>query len=106
MDSQLTLVDPSPPIFLKFDTNSMTNATLSLNSVPMYIISTDSPGAITEIRAAGTNEVLARILRKGLLPDTIKFPDLNAGKDMRLSKWLKSIKLPDGSYASYRISGL
>ncbi|KAJ7086205.1 hypothetical protein C8R44DRAFT_821152 [Mycena epipterygia] len=101
MDSQLTLVDPSPPISLIFDTNSMTNATLSLNSIPAYTISTDSRGTSTELRAAGTGEVLVRIVRKGMFPDTIAFPNIHGGKDVRLNKWLKSAaKLPDGSPVS------
>ncbi|KAJ7488897.1 hypothetical protein FB451DRAFT_1080370 [Mycena latifolia] len=95
MDSQVTLVAPAP-VSLVFDANDVMNATLSLNSTPAYTISTDSRGTTTEIRAAETNEVLARVVRKGLLPDTITFPDVNGGKELRLSKWLKSAKLPDG----------
>ncbi|KAJ6550406.1 hypothetical protein DFH09DRAFT_1168807 [Mycena vulgaris] len=97
MDSQLTLVDPSPPVSLTFNADSMTNATLTINNTtPAYTISTDSRGGTTEIRAAGTDEVLARIVRKGILPDTITFPNLNGGKAVRLTKWLKSATLPNG----------
>ncbi|KAJ7436852.1 hypothetical protein FB451DRAFT_1570903 [Mycena latifolia] len=84
MDSQLTLVDPAP-VSLIFDSNSMTNATLRINSAPAYTISTDSRGT-TEIRAAGSDDVLARVVRKGLLPDTISFPTLDDGKELRLSR--------------------
>ncbi|KAJ7500029.1 hypothetical protein FB451DRAFT_1207265 [Mycena latifolia] len=98
MDSQLTLVDPAP-VSLIFDSNSMTNATLRINSAPAYTISTDSRGT-TEIRAAGTDDVLARIMRKGLLPDTISFPTLDGGKELRqqvaqireASRWSVSVE--------------
>ncbi|KAJ7488898.1 hypothetical protein FB451DRAFT_1223211 [Mycena latifolia] len=95
MDSQATLIDPSP-VSLIFNCNSMTNATLRLNSTPAYTISTDSRGATTEIRAVGTDEVIARILRRGMRPDTITFPNVNGGKELRLNKWLQSAKAPDG----------
>ncbi|KAJ7153986.1 hypothetical protein C8R43DRAFT_1186882 [Mycena crocata] len=101
MDSQVTLVDPSPLISLRFNVDNMANTTLSLNSTPIYTISTDSRGASTEIRAANTNVVLARILRKGMLPDTISFPTLSGGKEVRVNKWLKPVKLlADGTQGS------
>jgi hypothetical protein len=75
----------------------MKNATLFLDdSGPAYTISTDTSNARTELRAAGTGELLARIARKEILPDTITFPALNGGKEMRLTKWLTKSKLSDG----------
>ncbi|KAJ7491390.1 hypothetical protein B0H11DRAFT_2277885 [Mycena galericulata] len=100
MDSQLTLVAPSPPVCLSFSRDSMKNATLSLGSgAPTYTISTDPQNSCTEIWAAGSSdsEVLVRIAWKPILPDTIAFPDMNGGKEMRLTKWLRKAKLPDGS---------
>ncbi|KAJ6540836.1 hypothetical protein DFH09DRAFT_1323076 [Mycena vulgaris] len=96
MDSQLTLVTPVPPVSLTFDTDSMINATIFLNSRPAYKISTELQGSTTEIRASVTSELLACISRKEILPNTIAFPNVNDGKDMRLSKWLSRRKLPDG----------
>ncbi|KAJ7453325.1 hypothetical protein B0H11DRAFT_2245555 [Mycena galericulata] len=100
MDSQLTLVATSPSVCLSFSRNSMKNATLSLGSgIPTYIISTDPQNPWTEIRAAGTSdsEVLVRIAWKSVLADTIAFPEINGGKEMRLTKWLRKAKLSDGS---------
>ncbi|KAJ7142636.1 hypothetical protein C8R44DRAFT_974276 [Mycena epipterygia] len=97
MDSQLTLVTASPPVSLVFSHDSMTNASLLVDSTPRYTISSNSQNSITEIRAAGTTELLAQISRKEVLPDTIAFVGVNAGKEMRLSKWLRKTRLLDGS---------
>jgi hypothetical protein len=96
MDSQITLVSVAPAARLMFSRNSMKNATLFLDSGPAYTISTDISKAHTELRAAGTGELLARIAQKEILPDTITFPVLNGGKEIRLTKWLKKSKLSDG----------
>ncbi|KAJ7753142.1 hypothetical protein B0H14DRAFT_2635640 [Mycena olivaceomarginata] len=79
MDSQLTLV------------------TVAAEVPPAYIISTDEQNSCTELRTAGTGELLARITRKDVLPDSIAFPNVNGNKEMRLAKWLKKSKLADGS---------
>ncbi|KAJ7231149.1 hypothetical protein B0H12DRAFT_1146817 [Mycena haematopus] len=99
MDSQQTLVSPSLSIRLTFSANSMTNAALSRDSRPAYTITTQLQGSTTDIRASGRTEVLARISRKDFLPDTVKFPNINGGKEVRLSKWMRPLKLPDGSHA-------
>ncbi|KAJ6489883.1 hypothetical protein C8R45DRAFT_901493 [Mycena sanguinolenta] len=99
MDSQLTLVNASPPVCLTFSTNSMINATLYRDSRPVYTIATELQGTTTEIRAWGTSQLLVRIARKELLPSTITFPNINGGKDMRLGKWLRRCKVPDGGHA-------
>ncbi|KAF7365733.1 Peptide methionine sulfoxide reductase [Mycena venus] len=99
MDSQLTLVDPSPPVCLTFSANSMINAILYRDGRPVYTISTELLGSTTEIKASATSELLARITRKELLPDIVTFPNVDGGKDMRLSKWMRRCKLPDGSHA-------
>ncbi len=96
MDSQLTLVDSALPICLTFSKDSMINTTLYRDSRPVYTISTELQGTTTEIRAAGTAELLARICRNDILPNTVAFPSINDGKVMRLSKWLRGCKLPDG----------
>lgn len=104
MDSQLTLVDPSPPVYLTFGTNSMINTTLYRDSPsrPAYTLSTQLQGSTTELRASSTSEVLARISRKEVLPSTIAFLNVNDGKEMRLSKWMQRLKLPDGRYIRAR----
>jgi hypothetical protein len=56
----------------------------------------------TELRAAGTGELLARIARKEIIPDTIAFPALNGGREMRSTKWLTKSKLSDGWCAIFR----
>ncbi|KAJ7908009.1 hypothetical protein B0H13DRAFT_2273515 [Mycena leptocephala] len=68
----------------------MKNATLLLDSVPAYTIS-------TELRVTGTGELLARVAWKDILPDTITFPTVNGGREMGLKKWLNKSKLSDGS---------
>jgi hypothetical protein len=98
MDSQITLVS-APAARLMFSRDSMKNATLFLDSGPAYTISTDTSNARTELRAASTGELLARIARKEILPDTITFPAFNGGREMRLTKWLKKSKLSDGWWA-------
>ncbi|KAJ7036342.1 hypothetical protein C8F04DRAFT_953916 [Mycena alexandri] len=99
MDSQLTLVNPTPPVCLDFSTDSMINTTLYRDSRPAYTISTELQGSTTELRTAGTLQLLARICRKEVLPDTVSFPNINDGKDLRLSKWLRRCTLPDGIHA-------
>ncbi|KAJ7142622.1 hypothetical protein C8R44DRAFT_760891 [Mycena epipterygia] len=97
MDSQLTLVTASPAISLIFSRDSMTNATLLVDAASRYTISSNSQNSITEIRAADTTKLLAQIFRRDILPDTIAFPSVNAGKGIRMSKWLRKTKLLDGS---------
>jgi hypothetical protein len=79
-----------------FSTDSMINATLHRDSQPAYTITTELQGSTTEIRTAGTSQLLARITRREVLPDIIAFPNINGGKDMRLGKWMRRCKLPDG----------
>ncbi|KAJ6540832.1 hypothetical protein DFH09DRAFT_1175412 [Mycena vulgaris] len=93
MDSQLTLVPAVQTHYLAFSTDSMKNATLSLDSVPLYTVFTDPQNAHTDLRTIGTAQLLARITRKALLPDTITFP---GGKEIPLAKWLRKTRLPDG----------
>ncbi|KAJ7724374.1 hypothetical protein B0H16DRAFT_324339 [Mycena metata] len=100
MDSELTLVDPTPPVFLDFSPDSMINTTICRNSRAAYTISTELQGSTTELRRAGASELLARICRKEVLPDTVSFPNINNGKDLRRSKWLRRCTLPDGRYGS------
>ncbi|KAJ7879375.1 hypothetical protein B0H13DRAFT_2346127 [Mycena leptocephala] len=70
-----------------------------LDSGPAYTLSIDTSNVHTELRAAGTGELLARIARKEIIPDTIAFPALNGGREMRSTKWLTKSKLSDGCSA-------
>ncbi|KAJ7142007.1 hypothetical protein C8R43DRAFT_1238153 [Mycena crocata] len=97
MDSQLTLVTLPLTVSLAFSRNSMKNATLFLEAVPVYTISTDPQSTVTEISGAESGEVLVRISRKTLLPDTIAFPTSRDNKEVRLTKWIQKQRLPDGS---------
>ncbi|KAF8194059.1 hypothetical protein K438DRAFT_1969349 [Mycena galopus ATCC 62051] len=99
MDSQLTLVTIPPPVPLTFSRNDMNHATLSLGYVPTYTITTDAQAACTELRDTGSGVLLARIIRRVFLPDTIMFPALDSGHEIKLAQWLKKTKLPDGSCA-------
>jgi hypothetical protein len=74
----------------------MINTTLLLRSIPAYTISTALQGATTEIRTAVTSELVACISHKEILPDTIIFPKVGDGKEMRLKNWLRKTKLPSG----------
>ncbi|KAJ7486890.1 hypothetical protein FB451DRAFT_774768 [Mycena latifolia] len=98
MDSQLTLVNDTPPVYLTFLPDNMNNTTIFLNSRPAYQISTALQGSTTEIRASDTSELLVRISRKEILPTTIAFPRISNGKDLRLSKWMVRQKLPEGGH--------
>ncbi|KAJ7821371.1 hypothetical protein B0H14DRAFT_3471555 [Mycena olivaceomarginata] len=71
MESQLTLVTVDSAVRLTFNRD---NATISLDSVHAYTITTDAQNMYTELRAVGNGELLVRIVRKAILPDTIAFP--------------------------------
>ncbi|KAJ7681695.1 hypothetical protein B0H17DRAFT_1230199 [Mycena rosella] len=96
MDSQLTLVTATPRIYLKFGSDSMINTTIFMNSRPAYTLSTALQGSTTDLSASRMSELLARISRKEILPNTIAFPSVNNGKEIRLSKWMSRQKLSDG----------
>ncbi|KAJ6529657.1 hypothetical protein B0H19DRAFT_1192983 [Mycena capillaripes] len=99
MDSQLTLPAYSSPTCYTFSKDSMINTTLCLNARPVYTISTELQGTTTEIKASDTGELVSRICRREILPETIAFPNLKDGKVMKLKKWLHRRKLDDGSHA-------
>ncbi|KAF7296266.1 hypothetical protein HMN09_01095900 [Mycena chlorophos] len=106
MDSQLTLVNPAPPLLLTFSANSMSNATLFSDRQAVYTLSTQLTRAdsVTELRRVGDSAVVARISRKSILPDTVAFPaapDEGSGnvREVKTSKWMKKCKLADGTQA-------
>ncbi|KAF7288603.1 hypothetical protein MIND_01426900 [Mycena indigotica] len=97
MDSQLTLVDPTPPLSLVFSTNSMINATLSANGLARYTIITALQGSVTDLFDARTGQLLARIARNAIRADTISFVSTEGQETrVKLSKWMKRSKQPDG----------
>ncbi|KAK7036192.1 hypothetical protein R3P38DRAFT_2910950 [Favolaschia claudopus] len=83
-------------ICLAFETDSMLNTTLCENAVPLYRVTTNTHGSITEIRTTGSDTLIARIARKNIFPSTVTFPDVNGGKPMRIKEWLKPTKFPNG----------
>lgn len=96
--SEVTLITPTPQIRLEFESNSMLDTIVLRHSDPLYTVSTNKHRSTTEMRVAMTHELVAHIERKELLPDTVAFACDNGGKAMRVSKWLKHMKLADGLY--------
>ncbi|KAJ7755303.1 hypothetical protein DFH07DRAFT_821748 [Mycena maculata] len=94
--SQATLADPSPPTCLVFERNSMLETTILRHASPVYRVSTNRHGSTTEVCVPGTHTIIARIVRKEILPDTVAFSDTNGGKAVRVSRWLKRTKQADG----------
>ncbi len=97
MDSVLTLVNPSPPIHLEFDRNSVVNAILRKNSQPAYTIRTKQKtrSARTDVVDVGTQEVIASIEIKDIFPDVVTIASVNGGNSVKISKWMKEEQLPD-----------
>ncbi|KAK7039874.1 peptide methionine sulfoxide reductase [Favolaschia claudopus] len=109
MDSQLTLVNATPPICLTFSRNSMINTTLFRDETrhPAYTLTTELRGSATNLHCSATGKLLARVTRRELLPDVLAFPDIDNDaklKEVRLSKWMRRCKLPDGSHAHIIVS--
>ena len=100
MDSTLTLVSPNP-IQLDFDKNSVKNATLSVDGTPLYTLTTPdngtTSGLTTHVVNNYTKERVVTISYRDILPDIVTFADHNNGKAYKLKKWLKVVKLDDGS---------
>ncbi|KAK0473911.1 hypothetical protein IW261DRAFT_1423278 [Armillaria novae-zelandiae] len=86
MDSVLTLVNPSPPIHLEFDRNSVTNAILLKNSQPTYTIRTKQ-----KTRSARTDVVDI----KEIFPDMVTIASVNGGNSVKINKWMKEEQLLD-----------
>lgn len=111
MDSQLTLLNPSPPPSLLFSTRNIRNTSIYLSSdpsprTPRYTVTTDNakPGSGTRIvdaRAEGGERVIAVLYLKDVLPDVIVFPggqwQGGGGEEVKVkvNKWLRKGVLPD-----------
>ncbi|KAJ6555838.1 hypothetical protein B0H19DRAFT_1151324 [Mycena capillaripes] len=78
----------------------MVNTTILRNSSPAYTVSTRWATSPTNIHAAGTGALLAKINPRTLLSDTVMFRHAYEGKEVKLSKWLQRERLDDGSPAS------
>lgn len=74
----------------------MSATKISLNDIPIYKVSTNQHGRTTKVRSSDTKAVVVHIARKEILPDTVTFPDVNGGKSLCVSKWLKRTPLADG----------
>ena len=88
--SHSTLVNPEAPIELVCATNDSLNTYLLVNGVPRYKIFTPgpgewSPGTVTDLE---TKEVIVKIPKRLLGPDTVIFPGKYEGKEMKKRKWL------------------
>ncbi|KAL0949939.1 hypothetical protein HGRIS_009964 [Hohenbuehelia grisea] len=93
-DSQSTLVD-SVPLSLTFDRNSVNDAIVSSPLGPLYTISTRTHLGITEVYACiapGTRRLVARYEIRLFLPDVIHFPGKFSEKNVRMKRWLKTVK--------------
>ena len=98
-----TLTNPSPPLSLIFDRNSVVSATLHSRTGPRYRISTNNTVTRTDLYelaqepSTGSSEapatsqsktLVASVKRRELLPNIVAFKH-REGKTMRLSSWLK-----------------
>jgi hypothetical protein len=95
MDSQLTLVNPSPPPFLILSKASVKNTSIYLSTnpdTPLYHVTSDNHDRNTHIQDARTQRIIASVQRKELLPDVIVFPGTRDGESstkVRVSKWMR-----------------
>lgn len=101
MDSQVTLVDPSPSVSLVFDSYSVRNARIALSTNPsqiLYTINTAQPKPAADsasyIRAG--ERTLAAIQQNEVLPDKVTFYAEDGAKTkVSVNKWLKKGTLSD-----------
>ncbi|KAJ6535702.1 hypothetical protein B0H19DRAFT_1183990 [Mycena capillaripes] len=78
----------------------MLNTTILRSSSPAYTVSTRWVTSPTNIHAAVTGALLAKINPRTLLPDTVMFRHTYKAKEVKLSRWLQREKLNDGSPAN------
>jgi len=74
----------------------MTNAVLHVDSHPHYEIRTADKSNKTEIWDTKAERLVSSIKYRDILANTVKFLDLNDGKSLKISTWLKSAKLENG----------
>ncbi|KAJ2933698.1 hypothetical protein H1R20_g3368, partial [Candolleomyces eurysporus] len=101
MDSQLTLINPEPPLELVLEKSSTPlNTRLLVNGKPRYKVSTvDRDANITDVTDLRTNEVVATIHRRSFFSDKVKFPRRFGGKSVKKEDWMTEIKLNTGREA-------
>ena len=99
-DSQLTLIEPSPGLELVLDNpSSPLNTRLYVNGRARYAVVTKANGRdaqqtnVTDLR---TNEVIATMMAKTFLSDTVMFPSRFGGKTMKKEQWMHKTKLENG----------
>lgn len=101
MDSQVTLVAPSPPLSILFNSYSLRNAHISLSTVPskaLYTVHTTplSPSGNTTLYICTGDQTLVVVQQNEMFPDQITFHEENGVKrKVSVSKWLKKGTLPD-----------
>ncbi|KAG9317966.1 hypothetical protein JVU11DRAFT_21 [Chiua virens] len=105
MDSELTLVNPTPPTPYFLSSTSLKDEVIYANpTIPLYKITTEVRH-ITVSDTATPGRTIAILHRRDLLPDTISFPqrhsDSGKGRGIAthvgLHRWLKRSKMPDGT---------
>ena len=94
LDSSVTLVNPSPPVELAFDKNSVISTTVRQDGQPAYKISHVN-GTTISVLDVRTQEVIIVIEDRDLLPNVVKIKSLNGGKSIRTKKWLVEGRLQD-----------
>jgi hypothetical protein len=97
-DSQLTLINPEPPLELVLEKSSTPlNTRLLVNGKPRYKVSTvDRDANVTDVTDLRTNEVIATIRRRSFLSDKVKFPRRFGGKSLKKDDWMTEVKLNNG----------
>ncbi|KAJ2915249.1 hypothetical protein MD484_g5161, partial [Candolleomyces efflorescens] len=101
MDSQLTLINPEPPLELVLEKSSTPlNTRLLVNGKARYKVSTvDRDANITNVTDLRTNQVIATVQRRSFLSDKVKFPLRFGGKSLKKDDWMTPIKLDTGHEA-------
>ena len=89
--SQVTLVDPAPPLELEVESNAISNTRLLVHGTPRYKVSTlDNAAYTTDIIDLETNSDIASIRIHNFRADTVRFPgriDV-ARKEIEKDRWI------------------
>ncbi len=92
MDSTLTLVNPSPPTVLHFDSKSVIKTTVSYPDGRLaYRISHKTGTTALKIQVTRGEEVILVIEENEVFSDTVTI----RGTKMKIKKWLKEQRVGD-----------
>ncbi|KZP17220.1 hypothetical protein FIBSPDRAFT_934181 [Athelia psychrophila] len=101
MDSQVTLVNPSPSVSLVFDSYSIRNAHIALSTDPFHVLysihtAQPKPAADSASYIRTGERTLAAIQQNEVLPDKVTFYAHDGAKaKVSVNKWLKKGTLSD-----------